>query len=244
MSEENNIIPIGSIVKITTDKSLGDFVLYVNYGVVDKYTSAGEYNLEHYDVLAIFEDQQQDSFCYYPRQLEIVHPEEAAPNLWNSIADNLDNYEKINLAHVILEQYSILDEDSNLLHSFTWTDSKQGHDYWSNINKRINSRKINSFIEEYNQPDNYTEATKIKSDGGSSDYYKLEINGNPIEVEDVIYAMVGGDFALGNAIKAIRRMYLDSMGQGKEGIDMEYDKNKVVYFTNSFVDRFGAKNGN
>ena len=44
--------------------------------------------------------------------------------------------------------------------------------------------------------DNYTEATKIKSDGGSSDYYKLEINGNPVEVEDVIYAMVGGIFLL------------------------------------------------
>ena len=29
---------------------------------------------------------------------------------------------------------------------------------------------------------------KIKSDGGSSDYYKLEINGNLVEVEDVIYA--------------------------------------------------------
>jgi len=244
MSEENNIIPIGSIVKITTDKSLGDLALYVNYGVVDKYTSAGESNLEHYDVLAIFEDQQQDSFCYYPRQLEIVHPEEVAPNLWNSVADKLDSSEKINLAHLILEQYPILEEDSNLLYSFSWADSKQGHDYWSNINRRINSKKINSFIEEYNQPDNYTETTKIKSDGGSSDYYKLEINGNPVEVEDVIYAMVGGDFALGNSIKAIRRMYLDSKGQGKEGIDMEYDKNKVVYFTNSFVDRFGAKNGN
>lgn len=45
-------------------------------------------------------------------------------------------------------------------------------------------------------------------------------------------------------MKALRRIYLDSKGQGKEGIDMEYDKNKVVYFTNSFVDRFGAKNGN
>ena len=59
-------------------------------------------------------------------------------------------------------------------------------------------RKVDSFIEEYSQPDNYTEATKIKSDGGSSDYYKLEINGNLVEVEDVIYAMVGGDFILGN----------------------------------------------
>ncbi len=243
MAEENNIIPIDSIVKITTDKGADDLDLYVNYGVVYKYTSAGKDYLEHYDVLGIFEDQQPVSFCYYPRQLEIVHPEEAAPNLWNSIADKLDNYEKINLAHVILEQYSILNEDSDLLHSFTWTDSKQGYDYWSNINERINSRKINSFIEEYNQPDNYTEATKIKSDGGSSDYYKLEINGNPIEVEDVIYAMVGGDFALGNTMKALRRMYLDSKGQGKEGIDMQYDANKIKYFVDSFVKRFGGNNG-
>ena len=82
---------------------------------------------------------------------------------------------------------------------------------------------------------------KIKSDGGSSDYYKLEINGNPVEVEDVIYAMVGGDFALGNAIKGLRRMYLDSKGQGKEGIDMQYDANKIKYFVDSFVERFGDK---
>ena len=87
----------------------------------------------------------------------------------------------------------------------------------------------------------HEQLSKTKSDGGSSDYYKLEINGNPVEVEDVIYALVGGDFALGNALKGLRRMYLDSKGQGKEGIDMEYDKNKIVYFVNSFVNRFGYK---
>lgn len=85
------------------------------------------------------------------------------------------------------------------------------------------------------------QSSKTKSDGGSSDYYTLEINGNPVEVEDVIYAMVGGDFALGNALKGLRRMYLDSKGQGKEGIDMEYDKNKIIYFANSYVKRFGGK---
>ena len=84
-------------------------------------------------------------------------------------------------------------------------------------------------------------SSKTKSDGGSSDYYKLEINGNSIEVEDVIYAMVGGDFALGNALKALRRMYLDSKGQGKEGIDMRYDANKIKYFVDSFVERFGGE---
>lgn len=244
MAEENNIIPIGSIVKITTDKSLGDLNLYVNYGIITAFTPSDfEDSNDVYDVDVIFEDigDCNGTFAYLPRQLEIVHPEAVSTNLWKSIADKIDNYEKINLAHVILEQYSILEEDSNLLHSFAWTDSKQGHDYWGNINKRINSKKIDSFTEEYNQPDNYTEATKIKSDGGSSDYYKLEINGNPIEVEDVIYAMVGGDFALGNAMKALRRIYLDSKGQGKEGIDMQYDANKIKYFVDSFVKRFGSE---
>ena len=244
MVEENNIIPIGSIVKITTDKSLGDLNLYVNYGIITAFTPSDfEDSNDVYDVDVIFEDIEDcnGNFAYLSKQLEIVHPEEVAPNLWNSIADKLDNYEKINLVHVILEQYSILEEDSNLLHSFTWTDSKQGHDYWSNINKRINSKKVDSFIEEYSQPDNYTEATKIKSDGGSSDYYKLEINGNLVEVEDVIYAMVGGDFILGNILKACRRIYLDSKGQGKEGIDMQYDANKIKYFVDSFVKRFGGE---
>lgn len=83
--------------------------------------------------------------------------------------------------------------------------------------------------------------TKTKSDGGSSDYYKLEINGNLVEVEDVIYAMVGGDFILGNILKACRRMYLDNKGEGKEGIDMQYDANKIIYFANSYVKRFGEK---
>lgn len=83
---------------------------------------------------------------------------------------------------------------------------------------------------------------KITSTGGSSDYYKLIINGNHVETEDVIYAMVGGDFALGNALKALRRMYLDSEGGGKEGVDMSYDANKVKYFVDSFVKRFGEIN--
>ena len=83
--------------------------------------------------------------------------------------------------------------------------------------------------------------SKTKSNGGSSDYYKLEINGNPVEVEDIIYAMVGGDFALGNVIKACRRMYLDSKGQGKEGVDMTYDANKIKFFVDSFKKRFGGE---
>ena len=101
--------------------------------------------------------------------------------------------------------------------------------------------KYMALVDSEEQPEETS--SKTKSDGGSSDYYKLEINGNPVEVEDVIYAMVGGDFALGNALKALRRMYLDSKGQGKEGIDMQYDANKIKYFVDSYVKRFGVNNG-
>lgn len=84
-------------------------------------------------------------------------------------------------------------------------------------------------------------SNKINSTGGSSDYYELNIKGHSVQVEDVIYAMVGGDFALGNVVKALRRMYLDSQGAGKEGVDMQYDANKIKYFTDSFVKRFGGE---
>jgi len=102
------------------------------------------------------------------------------------------------------------------------------------LQKAMEGCNVAAITESTSEPTN-----KITSTGGSSDYYKLIINGNHAETEDVIYAMVGGDFALGNALKALRRMYLDSMGAGKQGVDMSYDANKISYFVNSFVKRFG-----
>lgn len=107
------------------------------------------------------------------------------------------------------------------------------------LQQDMQGRNVAAITESTREPTN-----KITSTGGSSDYYKLNINGSHVETEDVIYAMVGGDFALGNALKALRRMYLDSEGGGKEGVDMSYDANKVKYFVDSFVKRFGEINAN
>ena len=79
------------------------------------------------------------------------------------------------------------------------------------------------------------ELTTIKSDGGSSSYYELTITnkaGESIKCEtgDVIRALVGNDFDFGNCVKALRRMYLATLGMGKEGTDIPYDCNKVRYF--------------
>lgn len=80
----------------------------------------------------------------------------------------------------------------------------------------------------------------IKSDGGSSDYYKLTITnkeGESIQCEtgDVLRAMVGNDYDLSNVIKACRRMYEASQGRGKEGATIEYDTNKIIYFASEFA---------
>lgn len=75
----------------------------------------------------------------------------------------------------------------------------------------------------------------IKSDGGSSSYYELTITnkaGESIKCEtgDVIRALVGNDFDFGNCVKALRRMYLATLGMGKEGTDIPYDANKIRWF--------------
>ena len=84
---------------------------------------------------------------------------------------------------------------------------------------------------------------KFKSDGGSSDYYKLKIkrasDGQVFDCEmgDIIYSVFGGDFDLGNIVKACRRMHLDGQGGGKDGIDAEYDAKKIEWFTKDFLQR-------
>ena len=96
------------------------------------------------------------------------------------------------------------------------------------------------FVEETVQP---VVPTKFKSDGGSSDYYKLKIkrasDGQVFDCEmgDIIYSVFGGDFDLGNIVKACRRMHLDGQGGGKDGIDAEYDAKKIEWFTKDFLQR-------
>ncbi len=87
------------------------------------------------------------------------------------------------------------------------------------------------------------ERRKVVSDGGSSSYYKLLIKTKDGEFEaqvgDVIAAMVGDNFALGNVVKALRRIYLDSQGLGKVGVGMAYDIEKCKYFLTDYQERYG-----
>lgn len=79
---------------------------------------------------------------------------------------------------------------------------------------------------------------KVKSDGGSSDYYKIKIPKHivkdlgdcyQIETGDVIRYAFDDNFALGNIFKALKRL-----GK-KEGVDVAYDVNKIKYFLDDYV---------
>ena len=87
------------------------------------------------------------------------------------------------------------------------------------------------------------ETSKVVSNGGSSEYYKITVRCDDgefqCETDDIIYALVGGDFSLGNIIKACRRMYEASQGRGKDGTSIQYDANKVKYSADDFAKRFG-----
>lgn len=81
----------------------------------------------------------------------------------------------------------------------------------------------------------------IKSDGGSSSYYDLQLPDNIIEfiqvhgylkTEDLIKHVFGNDFDYGNMFKSMVRAYKAENGEGKEGNDVTYDMNKVQYYAN------------
>lgn len=92
---------------------------------------------------------------------------------------------------------------------------------WKGLGKRENARRI--------------DLAPVKSDGGSSSYYTFPIRNKKgeeivVETADVIRAMVGNDFGLGNILKACRRIYMSLQGAGKVGTSVDYDANKIQYF--------------
>ncbi len=92
-----------------------------------------------------------------------------------------------------------------------------------------------------------TKTEAVKSTGGSSNYYKVELpqwlldkqkeNGY-IMLEDLAEVMYGNDFNFTNVMKAQKRMYELTQGGGKEGNTLEYDANKVKYYTDKQVEVF------
>ena len=85
----------------------------------------------------------------------------------------------------------------------------------------------------------------IKSDGGSSSYYDIELpewlidrilerrteEGKfYIKTEEMILTCFGNDFDYGTLFKSLVRAYKAGIGTGKEGSGEEYNLNKILYY--------------
>ena len=186
-------------------------------------------------------------------RLEAYTPiaEERAPILWQSYCNVLNEEALAALRQVIedVENHEgmVFEDKAHLMNAFRWDDTEQGYDFWDAVDEgKYNKTSVATSQEQQsNKEDIGFAATSkpVKSDGGSSDYYKISVKTSHgvvnVEVNDIIYAMVGGDFDLANILKAARRMYLASKGCGKEGVDIAYDARKVAWFCDDFVRRFG-----
>jgi hypothetical protein len=85
----------------------------------------------------------------------------------------------------------------------------------------------------------------IKSDGGSSSYYDIAIprwlldnikERGYLKTEELI-EILGSDFDLGNIIKCAIRINSLKNGIGKEGNDVRYDANKIIYSAGRLKER-------
>ena len=93
------------------------------------------------------------------------------------------------------------------------------------------------------------ESGTIKSDGGSSSYYDIQLSDKIIDfivanryikTEQLIEAL-GSDFDIGNIVKCSVRINSLMQGKGKEGNDVAYDANKIIYSAGRLKEREQAK---
>ena len=97
----------------------------------------------------------------------------------------------------------------------------------------------------------HKQSGKIKSDGGSSSYYDLPISNKLlvklnqrkeegecyVKTEDLIEEVFCDSFGWGTMGKSMVRGYLQTKGGGKEGNDLEYELNKVLYYVNKVKEK-------
>ncbi len=92
------------------------------------------------------------------------------------------------------------------------------------------------------------ELKPIKSDGGSSSYYftKLPqhliddiVERGGIEIKDIVRYCFDNDADCKDIIKALKRIRENLKGGGKEGVSVEYDCNKVVFYAEELKQALG-----
>jgi hypothetical protein len=103
--------------------------------------------------------------------------------------------------------------------------------YKSNIlGTSKNNPPINKFLSELDK-----DTKEIKSDGGSTQYYQIEITNSKgekfsCELNDILRDVFNNQWDLCNIVKASRRISESRKGQGKKDVSIQYDANKIIWF--------------
>jgi len=100
-----------------------------------------------------------------------------------------------------------------------------------------NNPPINKFLSEL---DNDTisvvpSSNEVQSDGGSTQYYQIEITNSKgekfnCELNDILRDVFNNQWDLCNIVKASRRISEARKGQGKKDVSIQYDANKIIWF--------------
>ena len=93
-----------------------------------------------------------------------------------------------------------------------------------------NNPPINKFLSELDK-----DTKEVQSDGGSTQYYQIEItnsNGEKFncELNDILRDVFNNQWDLCNIVKASRRISESRKGQGKKDVSIQYDANKIIWF--------------
>lgn len=93
-----------------------------------------------------------------------------------------------------------------------------------------NNPPINKFLSELDK-----DTKEIKSDGGSTQYYQIEITNSKgekfsCELNDILRDVFNNQWDLCNIVKASRRISESRKGQGKKDVSIQYDANKIIWF--------------
>lgn len=150
----------------------------------------------------------------------------------------------------------ITDDNGNVIGLSTGIEVRRDLLFPDGLFETINANTIDADMlmahDEINKAETGATNGKVKSDGGKSSYYKaplpehvirkimLQLEGNEpmtLEVEDIADIMFGNDFDFASAFKSMRRLYMDKIGQGKEGNDAAYELKKIRYSTDKIEEK-------
>ena len=168
---------------------------------------------------------------------------------WGLVLENLNKYVELVEYQPCVDRWTVKGYDCDLVKH----DADYGVDVESFgenpmilLNTKEEAAKATLILEEH-PLESYPSKGAIKSDGGSSKYYDIEIpehylqmikDSGVMKVEYLIHILFDNDFDFGCAFKALVRAKGITDGAGKEGNTLKYELNKISYYSDKIEEKY------